>query len=184
MKNERARSPMAKRPKNETDTDDDNAGRFYSALLSMSVPDDSPQTYRRKVLGQLQAIAALTRSRSKSSADLTGQHPTSHLITVLAYRVNEAHLIKVRELQRGLGFTAGGITRRLDAMVREGLVERLPDPEDGRALLVRLTPAGVDLAEFLLKDADHRSHALEQTFTLEEWKMLSDLLLRFEKTIE
>jgi DNA-binding MarR family transcriptional regulator len=83
-----------------------------------------------------------------------------------------------------LGFTAGGITRRLDAMVREGLVERLPDPEDGRALLVRLTPAGVDLAKFLLKDADHRSHALEQTFTLEEWKMLSDLLRRFEKAIE
>jgi len=28
------------------------------------------------------------------------------------------------------------------------------------------------------------SWPLEQTFTLEEWKMLSDLLLRFEKAIE
>jgi len=175
---------MAKHSKRSVPTDEDEASRFYSALLSLSAPDDSPQSYRRRVLAQLQAIAAHARARSKRSADLTGHHPSSHLIAVLAYRVNEAHVIKVRELQRGLGFTAGGITRRLDIMVREGLVERLPDPEDGRALLVRLTPEGVELAEFLLKDADHRSHSLEQAFTPDEWKMLSGLLHRFEKAIE
>jgi len=46
-----------------------------------------------------------------------------------------------------------------------------------------LSPAGVALAELLLKDADERGDRLEQAFTLKEWQTLSELLDRLAKGI-
>lgn len=162
---------------------EDTSAGFYSTLLSLSASDNPRKTFRRKVLGQLQEIGADIRARAKASAGTTGHHPSTHVIAVLAYRVNAEHVIKVREIQRGLGFTAGGVTRRLDVMVAEGLIERLPDPEDGRALLARLTPGGVALAETLLKDADERSTRMEEAFSLKEWETLSKLLDRLQQEL-
>lgn len=38
--------------------------------------------------------------------------------------------------------TGGNVTGLTDQLVRDGLVERVDDPEDRRSYLVRLTPAG------------------------------------------
>jgi DNA-binding MarR family transcriptional regulator len=50
-------------------------------------------------------------------------------------------------LTSALMLTSGGMTSRLDRLERAGLVARRPDPEDRRALLVTLTPAGRDLID-------------------------------------
>jgi len=42
--------------------------------------------------------------------------------------------------------TPGGMTVRLNRLQRAGLVERRPNPRDGRGVLVRLTPVGRELA--------------------------------------
>ncbi len=41
------------------------------------------------------------------------------------------------------GVAPSTMSRIVDGLVADGLVERLPDPEDRRALLVGLTPAGL-----------------------------------------
>ena len=43
--------------------------------------------------------------------------------------------------------TAGGMTVRLNRLQRVGLIERRPNPRDGRGVLVRLTPLGRRLAD-------------------------------------
>ena len=43
--------------------------------------------------------------------------------------------------------TAGGMTVRLNRLQRAGLVERRPNPKDGRGVLVRLTPLGQQVAD-------------------------------------
>ena len=41
----------------------------------------------------------------------------------------------------------GGLTKTLRRLETAGLVDRIPDPDDGRGLLVRLTPPGIDAAQ-------------------------------------
>lgn len=55
--------------------------------------------------------------------------------------------------------TSGTMTNRIDRLAARGLVERLPDPNDRRGVLVKLTPEGreaVDGAFAALVDAERR----------------------------
>ncbi len=50
--------------------------------------------------------------------------------------------LRMGELSRRMMVTGGNITGITDQLEREGLVERVPDPQDKRAFAVRLTAAG------------------------------------------
>jgi len=50
--------------------------------------------------------------------------------------------LRLGELGRRLGITPSTLTRNLERLLENGLVERRSDPEDARAGLVELTPAG------------------------------------------
>lgn len=49
-------------------------------------------------------------------------------------------------LNTNLELTSGGITKTVDRLEAHGLVQRLPDTEDGRSIKVGLTDAGVEAA--------------------------------------
>jgi DNA-binding MarR family transcriptional regulator len=51
------------------------------------------------------------------------------------------------DLFQSLLVTSGAITKQLDRLEGEGLVERLPDPSDQRAFLIHLTRRGVKVAD-------------------------------------
>lgn len=51
------------------------------------------------------------------------------------------------ELAEDLLLTTGGMTVRLNRLEKAGLIERQPNPRDGRGVLVHLTTAGKDVAE-------------------------------------
>jgi DNA-binding MarR family transcriptional regulator len=51
------------------------------------------------------------------------------------------------ELAGDLLLTSGGMTVRLNRLQSAGLIERQPNPHDGRGVLIHLTPTGRDLAE-------------------------------------
>jgi DNA-binding MarR family transcriptional regulator len=65
-------------------------------------------------------------------------------------------------------------------MVASGLVDREPDPDDGRAWRVRLTKTGIALAEQLYASAEARNSRLHGEFAEEEWKLLIGLLERLD----
>ena len=61
--------------------------------------------------------------------------------------------LRMTELAERVLLTQSGLTRLVSRLEAEGLVERLPDPEDGRATLAGLTASG----RRRLADA-HRTH--------------------------
>ena len=60
----------------------------------------------------------------------------------LAQLERHADGLRMTALSSYLMVTGGNVTGLTDQLVGEGLVERTQDPEDRRALIVKLTPAG------------------------------------------
>jgi len=77
----------------------------------------------------------------------------------LAQLERHAEGLRMNALSRYLMVTGGNVTGLTDQMVAEGLVERLPDPEDRRSLIVRLTAAG--RTRFLEMAAEHEAWLVE-----------------------
>jgi DNA-binding MarR family transcriptional regulator len=55
--------------------------------------------------------------------------------------------LRMCDLAAQLHLSPSGITRRLDGMVKQGLVAREPSTDDRRVMLAVLTPAGKELLE-------------------------------------
>jgi DNA-binding MarR family transcriptional regulator len=86
------------------------------------------------------------------------------------------HLDLARRLLRETLVTSGTMTNRVDRLAARGYVERYPDPEDRRGVIVRLTAEGktaVDAAFEALLEAEK---ALLADLPAKEQKKLAALL--------
>ncbi|WP_179396152.1 MarR family winged helix-turn-helix transcriptional regulator [Lacticaseibacillus absianus] len=57
-------------------------------------------------------------------------------------KIDQAGQLTQDQLFQRVFLNPSNVTRRLDQLTRQGLVERTPDPTDRRARIIRLTPAG------------------------------------------
>jgi DNA-binding MarR family transcriptional regulator len=83
------------------------------------------------------AIARLSRRLRRDTPVALGHGMVSALATVLADGP-----MRLGDLATAEGVRAATMSRIVDALVAEGLVERVPDRGDGRVCLVRATPSG------------------------------------------
>jgi DNA-binding MarR family transcriptional regulator len=58
------------------------------------------------------------------------------------HALSEHGTIRIGELSEQLDVAARTMTSTVEGLARDGLVERTPDPTDGRAVLVAMTPRG------------------------------------------
>jgi DNA-binding MarR family transcriptional regulator len=72
-------------------------------------------------------------------------------VLVALRRSGTPYRMKPSDLSRGLLLSSGGTSNVTNQLVRRDLVEREPDPDDGRGTQVRLTAAGVEMAERALQ---------------------------------
>lgn len=82
------------------------------------------------------------QSRERARAINPKLDPACYPLLAILTRDNDA--VPMSALVAELGVEKSTLTRQIDAVVRLGLVERLPDPHDARARLVSLTDAGRD----------------------------------------
>lgn len=80
--------------------------------------------------------------------------------------------------------TSGTMTNRIDQLEKQGLVERLPHPDDRRALLVALTVKGRDVIDAAVTDHVENQHRLVETLTPPERAALDALLRRYLTAFE
>ena len=66
------------------------------------------------------------------------------------YRAHPDRGLTPTELAKALLLTAGGMTVRLHRLQQAELLDRFPNPSDGRGVLVRLTSSGIELVEHAL----------------------------------
>ena len=81
----------------------------------------------------------------------------------------------------GQGRAATGVT--VDQLERRGLVERQPDPDDRRAWLVTVTPAGKDVVEPVNRIDRVFREQLRKDIPRSERQQLARLLLRVQENL-
>jgi DNA-binding MarR family transcriptional regulator len=81
-----------------------------------------------------------------------------------------------RRLGSELGLAAGTVSLRVDRLVRQGLVHRGPDPDDGRGALVSLTERGRELFDACAPEHLTNADELLAGLSERERDQLADLL--------
>jgi DNA-binding MarR family transcriptional regulator len=79
-------------------------------------------------------------------------------------------------LLRATLVTSGTMTNRIDRLASAGLVERHPDPQDKRGVLVRLTDAGRTRVDAAFDDLVTRERHLLASLSPDDRHTLADLL--------
>ncbi|MFB9832069.1 MarR family winged helix-turn-helix transcriptional regulator [Actinoallomurus acaciae] len=76
------------------------------------------------------------------------------------------------------------ISRQVKVLEQLGLIERRPDPDDGRAHLLVLTDEGRRRVEIARTARQKRFHAMLATWPTEDVRMLGRMLARFNELAE
>jgi len=80
--------------------------------------------------------------------------------------------------------TSGTRTNRIDQLEKAGLVERLPNPEDGRGFLIALTTSGKKLIDKAVKDHVANLDRLTAGLSENEFNRLNRLLEKYLVALE
>lgn len=114
--------------------------------------------------------------------DLADQPITIGEYQVLVY-LSEApqHSMRMIDLARALHLSPSGLTRRLDGLVANGLVERVPSRSDRRVMLAVMTEAGMSTLEsaYPAHLAGVRHHIIDR-LTPEEVDVFGQIFARIQ----
>ncbi|GAA1616940.1 MarR family winged helix-turn-helix transcriptional regulator [Leucobacter chromiireducens] len=80
--------------------------------------------------------------------------------------------------------SSGTMTNRIDRMVDRGLVQRLTDPNDGRGVLVEMTPLGLTLVDAAMTRLSDSEERLLGGIPRSERERLSVLLRRLALSVD
>ena len=90
---------------------------------------------------------------------------------------------RVTSLAALLGVDAPTVTRKVQQLERLGYVARDPDPDDGRASLIRLTRSGQDTVDRVLAAHRDRLTRLFDVWDDDDVRLFGALLERFSESI-
>jgi DNA-binding MarR family transcriptional regulator len=97
-------------------------------------PDDTRQI--------LESLSAVTRQLARASAGLDDGPPMTSTQRLALFETAIGGPLRLSELAERMGITAPTASRAVDGLVDLGLLERLPDPADRRAVRIDLTGPG------------------------------------------
>ncbi len=119
--------------------------------------------------------AQATIARELTAADVWGElSPREY--GVLYALVNAPRGLRITELRSDVLLTQPGISRLITRLEAAGLVERVDDPDDGRACRIRLTEAGAQAQRDVgRRHGRHVAHTMARSLSDEQLVQLRDI---------
>jgi DNA-binding MarR family transcriptional regulator len=133
-------------------------------------------------VGPLEVLSRVTRlarylDRARSAAFARHDLETWEFDVLAALRrAGEPYRLSPGQLVAQTMVTSGTMTNRIDRLAGRGLVRRLPDPADGRGVMVRLEDGGRRLADAALADLLQIERGVLAVLDPGEHEQLSGLL--------
>lgn len=135
-----------------------------------------------RVTVNLVLVARRWRSLLDERLRLIGQ--SSARMEALAAILNSPSLSAQVDIAKRLRIEGPTMTRMLDTLEADGLVERLSDPSDRRTKQLRLTPAGEKALESIFAIADELRDRLLAGIPPEQLDGLNDLLVTLTERLD
>jgi DNA-binding MarR family transcriptional regulator len=104
------------------------------------------------VIGRITRLAQLLAAEQEPVLEGHGLSAGEFDVLAALRRTGRPHRLTPTALSSALLVTSGGMTKRLSALEARGLIERRPDPADGRSSIVTLTRAGARLFDAALAE--------------------------------
>ena len=120
------------------------------AQWTRELPD--VDTRGMEVLGRARRIVLSSRPAIEAVFARHGLDAGEFDVLSTLRRSGPPYALRPTELYRSLMISSGGLTDRLNRLVRSGMITRPPSPGDGRSLLVQLTDKGRAAAEAALRE--------------------------------
>ncbi|GAA5153695.1 MarR family winged helix-turn-helix transcriptional regulator [Amycolatopsis dongchuanensis] len=105
-----------------------------------------------------------------------GEHGVSTPRSRLVVEVARSQPVRVTELALAVGITQGTASSLVDALVRDGLLERQASADDRRSVLLRVTPQGAALAQDWTSSYELAAEELFRPLTAEQLSTLVEIL--------
>ena len=167
----------------ETFIEIDETGRFYDRRVRDHIQRNVP-------LSELAATEALAALRVASHGFRTmmdrwlEHHDLSEGRMGVLWRLRAIGSTTLGDLAESLDVSPRNITGLVDHLERDALVERFPDPEDRRAIRVRLTQAAKQKLSEIKREMGSPRYGVVAGFTEEELKQLRHLLLKLVQNMQ
>ncbi|OIV38825.1 MarR family transcriptional regulator [Mangrovactinospora gilvigrisea] len=97
---------------------------------------------------------------------------------LLLHRLDGEGPLGVKALAAAMGIDSSTVTRQVAPLVDQGLVRRVPNPDDGRAVVLALTPAGRLRLEEVRTSRRALLTELTEGWTRDEQEHFAELLTR------
>lgn len=145
-------------------------------------PDLDPAPFA--IFGRIWRLSANLSNESAGWLAPLGLNFESFSLIVTLRRSGPPYELNPTALYRESLISSGAITNRIDRVEALGLVKRLPDPEDRRGTIVRLTPKGRKLADKAIEVHFRRLADCLSATTAADQARLAALLANLLQSVE
>ncbi|PJE96762.1 MarR family transcriptional regulator [Streptomyces carminius] len=102
---------------------------------------------------------------------------------LLLNRLDQDGPTGVKALAAGMGIDSSTVTRQVAPLVESGLVKRTSHPDDGRAVVLQLSPRGAARLEQVRASRRELMALLTQEWSEDEQAVFCELLTRFNQAL-
>jgi DNA-binding MarR family transcriptional regulator len=161
------------------DLPQEDFGAATSALLFLEkypwIDSESLQTHIALSRAFLALNRALTRSLLPQGIELS--RAQYNFLSVLS--LAEDNQLSLREIARETGVSPAYVTKLLDDLAQQGLVERVSSPADRRVTHAHLTPQGQERCQTIVPGYLQFIDTIGNNLSLEEKQQLRHLLAKY-----
>ncbi len=155
----------------------------------LASPKSNFEIYRqggttREIRVTVNLVLVARRWRSLLDERLRAIGQSSARMEALAAIVNSPWPSAQVDIAKRLRIEGPTMTRMLDTLEADGLVERLPDPTDRRSKQLRLTPAGEAALAEIFEVADALRERLLREIPPDKMDELNELLIRLTERLD
>ena len=145
-------------------------------------PDLDPTA--KEITGRIVRLASLFEQAYSGTFQPLGLNDGDYGVLAPLRRAGAPHQLTPTELAKHRMMTSGGMTAALDRLERKGLVTRVPNPDDRRGSLVRLTDSGRDVIDEAMTQHVLTEHRLVSGLDVREREQLRLLLRKLLNAVD